>query len=172
MARTIPVRTYFLEQHAPPSFLSHFEVRQDVQAFRASHITPDYYKSLYQSVGEDIGWVDRLLMNTQELEALLADEHTIIFILYQQGKPIGFAELNAQKPTDIKIEYFGIEPNARGQGLGKYFLHWVLEAAWRFAPKRIWLHTCELDHPAALTNYLKAGFQLYDEKIVQQVVTD
>jgi hypothetical protein len=39
----------------------------------------------------------------------------------------------------------------------------VLEA-WRTAPSRVWLHTCSLDHPAALRNYQARGFEVYREE--------
>lgn len=54
-------------------------------------------------------------------------------------------------------------PEFIGQGLGKFFLRWAIERAWGYAPRRLWLHTCSLDHPAALPNYLKAGFAVFKE---------
>jgi len=36
-----------------------------------------------------------------------------------------------------------------------------LEEAWRMGPSRVWLHTCTLDHPAALPNYLARGMTIY-----------
>ena len=42
------------------------------------------------------------------------------------------------------------------------------ESEWSHQPRRIWVHTCDLDHPAALPNYLKAGFQIYDEVTIDQ----
>jgi hypothetical protein len=54
------------------------------------------------------------------------------------------------------------------QGLGKFFLQWAIDKAWGYGPRRLWLHTCSLDHPAALPNYLKAGFRIYEEKTVRE----
>ena len=48
-----------------------------------------------------------------------------------------------------------------GQGLGRYFIQWAVDKAWSYGPRRLWLHTCTLDHPRALPNYLKAGFAIY-----------
>jgi hypothetical protein len=48
---------------------------------------------------------------------------------------------------------------------GKYFLQWVIDLAWSYRPRRFWLHTCDLDHPAALPNYCKAGFEVYKEEM-------
>jgi catechol 2,3-dioxygenase-like lactoylglutathione lyase family enzyme len=56
-------------------------------------------------------------------------------------------------------------PEFIGQGLGSWFLRWTIEKAWSYQPKRFWLHTCTKDHPAALPNYLKAGFELYKEEV-------
>ena len=55
-------------------------------------------------------------------------------------------------------------PEFIGQGLGKWFLQWTIDKAWSYRPKRFWLHTCTLDHPAALSNYLKAGFTLFKQE--------
>ena len=33
------------------------------------------------------------------------------------------------------------------------------EAAWALGASRVWLHTCTLDHPGALANYLARGFR-------------
>jgi hypothetical protein len=52
--------------------------------------------------------------------------------------------------------------------LGKYFLQWTIDKAWSYGPTRFWLHTCMKDHPAALPNYLKAGFAIYKEEVKEQ----
>jgi GNAT superfamily N-acetyltransferase len=59
-------------------------------------------------------------------------------------------------------------PDFIGQGLGKYFLQWTIDKAWGYQPRRFWLHTCTLDHPAALPNYQKAGFAIYHEEKFQR----
>ena len=59
---------------------------------------------------------------------------------------------------EIELVQFGLVPEFIGQGLGKYFLNWTIDKAWSYDPRRFWLHTCTLDHKAALPNYLKAGF--------------
>ncbi len=48
-----------------------------------------------------------------------------------------------------------------GRGLGKHLLSCAVRDAWALAPSRVWLHTCTLDHPAALPNYEKRGFARY-----------
>jgi len=57
--------------------------------------------------------------------------------------------------------YFGLLPDAIGQGLGKHLLSCAVRDAWALGPARVWLHTCTLDHPAALPNYKKAASAPY-----------
>jgi len=48
-----------------------------------------------------------------------------------------------------------------GQGLGKHLLSCAVRDAWALRPTRVWLHTCTLDHPHALSNYEARGFVAY-----------
>jgi GNAT superfamily N-acetyltransferase len=64
----------------------------------------------------------------------------------------------------VEIVQFGLMREFIGQGLGKYFLQWAIDRAWAGNPERLWLHTCTLDHPAALPNYLKAGFTVFKQE--------
>jgi GNAT superfamily N-acetyltransferase len=74
------------------------------------------------------------------------------------GVPAGFAELDRRTKGEIELVQFGLLPEFIGQGLGRYFLRWAIDRAWGYQPRRFWLHTDTQDHPAALPNYLKAGF--------------
>src|ERR1051325_10841611 len=61
---------------------------------------------------------------------------------------------------------------ATNPGLGKWFLQWTIDKAWSYQPKRFWLHTCTLDHPAALPNYLKAGFAQFKKEPMRRELCD
>ena len=78
--------------------------------------------------------------------------------------PAGFAELDRRVAGEVELVQFGLLPEFIGQGLGKFFLQWAIDKSWGYGPRRLWLHTCSLDHPAALPNYLKAGFQICKEE--------
>ena len=79
-----------------------------------------------------------------------------------EGKQAGFAELDRRQVGEIELVQFGLVAEFIGRGLGKYFLQWVIDRAFSYGLQRFWLHTCTNDHPAALPNYLKAGFAVYD----------
>jgi GNAT superfamily N-acetyltransferase len=123
-------------------------------------------------VGAALHWVDRLVMPDEQLRSILADDRVAIFVLSAGGGAAGFAELDGRRPEEIELAYFGLLPDYTGQGLGKYFLNWALRTAWSYQPRRVWVHTCDLDHPAALPNYLKAGLRVYDECLVDQYVPE
>jgi len=84
------------------------------------------------------------------------------------GKPAGFAELDRRQPNEIELVQFGLMPDYIGRGLGKWFLQWTIDKAWSYQPKRFWLHTCTLDHAAALPNYLRAGFTIFKQEAIRR----
>jgi hypothetical protein len=61
----------------------------------------------------------------------------------------------------VEIAYFGIVAAEFGRGFGKHLLSCAVRDAWVLAPRRVWLHTCTLDHPNALPNYIARGFTPY-----------
>ena len=130
------------------------------------------YRSLYDAVGRDWNWVDRKLMSDEELGRIIHDDGVEVHVLYVDGTPAGYAELDRRIEGEIELAYFGLMPEFLGNGLGRYFLQWVTDHAWSYAPKRFWVHTCELDHQAALPLYRKVGFTVYDEETIDQVMPE
>ena len=61
----------------------------------------------------------------------------------------------------MEIAYFGLLPQFVGRGLGGALLTATIERAWQLKPRRVWVHTCTLDHPSALANYQARGFRIY-----------
>jgi GNAT superfamily N-acetyltransferase len=131
------------------------------------HIMPmgapdvNFYRFLYRSVGEHLRWRDRLIMSEAELEAALAKPGTTVNVMYVGGIPAGYVEL-ANNGTETELAYFGLRPAYHGLGLGKHLLSYGIEQAWMKNIQRLWVHTCNLDSPHALENYVKRGFEIYD----------
>src|SRR5207302_10488113 len=85
------------------------------------------------------------------------------WVMYRQGAPVGYFEL--RRDTDaVEIVYFGLLPEFVGRGLGKALLTVAVRRAFELGAARVWLHTCTLDHPAALPNYLARGFKEYHKE--------
>jgi GNAT superfamily N-acetyltransferase len=127
------------------------------------------YRQLYNGVGGDYGWTDRNRMNDESLRRIITDPAIEIHRLSVGQQTAGYCELDERQPDEVQLAYFGLMPKFIGRGLGKYFLDWTLQHAWSRGPRRVWVHTCTGDHPAALPNYLRAGFEVYREEPVERV---
>ncbi len=168
---TITTKTTYLQMFAPPATLVE-PPRNDVVIQRQVRPTLEDYRNLYRSVGTPWNWVDRLLMPDEALQSIVQAEHVEIFVLAVAGQTAGFAELDRRRPPEIELAYFGLLPEFTGQRLGTYLLNWALHAAWLHQPQRLWVHTCDLDSPAAIPTYLKAGFQIYEEQWLDQFIPE
>ncbi len=126
------------------------------------------YRRLYNAVGQDYHWLSRRKLSDAELAAVIQNPLNELHVLHVAGIPAGFAELDRRQPDEIELVQFGLTREFIGQGLGKWFLQWTIDKAWSYRPRRFWLHTCSLDHPAALPNYLQAGFVLYQEEAIRR----
>lgn len=126
--------------------------------FRADPPTISFYRYLYNTVGEPWLWIDRRRLSDEALAEIIHDRKIEIYVLYSGGSPAGYTELDFRDPDNVEIGYFGIMPEFIGKGLGAYLLDWTVDAAWARGTKRLWVHTCDWDHPRALGNYQRAGF--------------
>lgn len=163
----VEVTVYYLKMLAP----SHRSVTAPRDGLTVTHVpspTVPYYRSLYDAVGKDFYWLSRRKMTEEALAALLADPRNEMHVLHVDGTPAGFAELDRRQHDEIELVQFGLTRDFIGQGIGKWFLQWTIDKAWSYGPKRFWLHTCTLDHTAALPNYTKAGFVLYKEEKIRR----
>lgn len=158
------VRIFYLEMRAPsPRLVA--PPRAGLTIVRAIQPTVAYYWFLYDTVGKAYHWSSRRKLSDAELAAVIHDPGLEIHVLFVDGTPAGFAELDRRVAEEIELVQFGLMPEFIGQGLGRYFLQWTIEQAWSYQPRRLWLHTCTLDHPAAMPNYQKAGFVVYKEAL-------
>jgi len=163
----VNVTVYYLEMHAPsPRVIPPPRDGLNVQHVPAP--TVPYYRVLYNAVGKGYHWLSRRKMPDDALAALLGDPRNEVHILHVDNAPAGFAELDRRQGSEIELVQFGLMPAFIGQGLGKWFLQWTINKAWSYAPTRFWLHTCTLDHPNALPNYLKAGFRLFKQEAIRR----
>lgn len=161
---SMPVKTTFLQMLAPSRETAK-PPRDGLSIIHAKAPTVAYYRFLYGTVGKDWDWTSRKKLSDAGLAAILHDPRNEVHALLVDGVPAGFVELDRRVEAEIEISQFGLIPEFIGQGLGRYFLRWAVARAWSYSPRRLWLHTCTNDHPAALPNYLKAGFAIYKEEI-------
>ena len=133
---------------------------------RAVNPSTSFYRFLYDTVGGPWTWMERRLMDDQTLRAAIHAPGVEIYVLWVDGVPAGFGEVDRGiKPGEVELTYFGLMPDYIGVGLGWYFINAVIDIAWASKPERIWVHTCDLDHPRAIGNYQKAGFKVFGQTV-------
>ena len=170
MAPVAVVRTY-LEMDSPDRQTGRAPIPPGF-VVRQERCDPDLYRELYEGVGNDYHWRDRRSWSDEQLRAHLERPDIEIWVLRERGAPRGFFELLREEDGAVEIAYFGLMPLGIGQGLGRALLTSAIDAAWSSKPQRVWLHTCTLDHPAALANYLARGFQVtHSEKYTVDVAS-
>ncbi len=157
------VVTYYLEMTSPQllnekSKPDYFEIIEaEIKQFK-------FNKFLYQFVGEDWSWNDKLTLSDKKWKLYAENDNLRTWVAYYKGSIAGFYELEKQHGANVEIAYFGLAPNFIGIGLGGYLLTHAVRSAWDwFGTKRVWVHTCTLDHEGALNNYKARGFDVYRE---------
>ena len=163
----VDVTVYYLEM-LTPSRRSVPAPRDGVTVLHARTPSVSYYRFLYDAVGKDYHWVRCKRLSDVEVASVIQDARNELYVLQVDGSPAGFAELDRRQPAEIELVQFGLLPDFIGQGWGKWFLRWIIDKASGYWPKRFWLHTCTLDHPAALPMYKKAGFVQYKEAAIRR----
>jgi ribosomal protein S18 acetylase RimI-like enzyme len=132
---------------------------------RLLHITacpPSFYRDLYRGVGQNYNWFGRYHWTDAEIATHLRNPAVSFHVLYHDGATAGFAELERHPEDDsVELKYLGLLPQFTGRGLGDTLLAAALDRAFATRPARVWLHTCTLDHPAALPMYARHGFRVY-----------
>ena len=150
-----------LEMLEPPEGPAIPAPRDGLDIEQAVHPTVSFYRYLYDTIGEDWLWSDRRRLDDAALAAILHHPAVEVFVLWVHGVPAGYAELDGRVEGEVELAYLGLIPDFIGQKLGPYLLDWAIHTAWARDPRRLWVHTCTLDHHAALDFYQRSGFKPY-----------
>lgn len=145
----------------------------DLAIHRVFPAEPAFNARMYREVGADWNWIDRLEWSDGHWASYASDPCVSTLKATLDGEVVGFAELRmspcdpevdsidagAEDGVDVELVYFGLLPRFAGRGLGGWFLSEVCRIAWNVpGVRRVWLHTCSEDSPAAIPNYLARGF--------------
>lgn len=148
----------FLEMHAapaeppPPSALSLQPLTRDL----------DRYRRLFREVGAPWLWFSRLAMPDAKLAAIIEDPAVDLYaVIDPTGAEVGLLELDFRETGACELAFVGLVPGLAGQGHGRWLLAEAVRLAWRDGVSRVHVHTCTLDHPAAVAAYRRAGFSPY-----------
>lgn len=164
MKQTIEVRRTHLQMASPDQLNGGYVEGDEVRIERVENCPAHFFRYLYAEVGRNWNWYERLPWTDDELRARLALAGLSLYVMYVGGAPAGYVELLQCDDGSTEIAYFGVMPEFIGNGFGKHLLTFGVERAWQDGAKRVWLHTCTLDAPQAMPNYLKRGFVVFKEE--------
>jgi ribosomal protein S18 acetylase RimI-like enzyme len=124
-------------------------------------------KFFYKNVGKDHKWIDRLVWSDTQWIDYVSNKNLRTFIFKKKDDLAGFFELifNPEK-KEIEIAYFGLLEEYRNKKLGSYLLSQAIKKSFENNIKRVWLHTCSLDHKNALNNYIARGMKIFKTETV------
>ena len=126
-------------------------------------------KFFYKQVGKKYNWFDRLVWNDQNWINYISKTYVSTYVLKYSKDLVGFSELILdQKKNEIEIAYLGILEEYFGKKLGGFLLSELIKKSFSFNIKRVWVHTCSLDHKYALKNYLSRGMKIFKSEIVKK----
>jgi len=120
---------------------------------------PEHYRELFRLVGAPWLWFSRLIMDDAHLASIIQHPKVELYaVVDESDNEVGILELDFREPHECELAFIGLIPQLSGIGHGRWLLSEALQRAWRDEVRRVHVHTCSLDHPAALGAYRRAGF--------------
>jgi GNAT superfamily N-acetyltransferase len=166
------VTTTYLEMTSQDQLKVSKFLPEGVEIIRSQIPNAAFSHFLFVSVGLPWQWYSRLSWQPDDWQHYLESPDVETWVGYLRGTPFGYFELQRQSGGDVEIKFFGIQSAFIGQGLGGYLLSETIRQAWQMGATRVWLHTCTMDHPMAMSNYMKRGFTPYREVTEQEEFPD
>jgi len=124
-------------------------------------------KFFYKQIGQNHHWFDRLVWDDKKWINYVSNPNVFTFVLKNNENIAGFFELIYHKnKLEIEIAYFGLLKDFMAKKLGGYMLTEAIKISFSYKVKRVWVHTCSLDHKNALNNYLARGMKIYNIETV------
>ena len=124
-------------------------------------------KFFYKNIGKNHHWVDRLIWTEKQWIEYVSDQKVKTYILKNDDELAGYFELIYHKDNnEVEIAYLGLLEEYHNQKLGSYLLSSAIKSSFINKPKRVWVHTCSLDHKNALTNYIARGMKIFKKETI------
>jgi ribosomal protein S18 acetylase RimI-like enzyme len=146
------------------------EIKKSGDNYSLNQVIPNDFqlnKFFYKQIGKNYQWVDRLIWTDKNWIEYVSSPNLFTFVLKNNDDIAGFFELMYHKDKlETEIAYFGLLKEYFGKKLGGYMLSEVIKKSFSYNVKRVWAHTCSLDHKNALKNYLSRGMKIYNTETV------
>ncbi len=124
-------------------------------------------KFFYKEIGKKHHWVDRLVWSEKQWVEYVSNKKVKTYVLKNEKNFAGYFELilHSEK-NEVEIAYLGLLEEYQNKKLGSYLLSVAIKNSFFNNPKRVWVHTCSLDHKNALSNYIKRGMKIFKKEVI------
>ena len=122
-------------------------------------------KFFYKNVGKNHHWVDRLVWTEKQWVDYVSDKKVKTYVLKNKDDLVGYFELILHQ-NEIEIAYLGLLEEYHNKKLVSYLLSSAIKKSFLVNPKRVWVHTCSLDHKNALNNYISRGMKIFKKETI------
>ena len=161
------VKRSYLEINSPQDLK---EVSKPLEDYSLNLLDPINFqlnKFFYKNIGKKHKWIDRLVWTETQWINYVSDKNIRTFIFKNKEDLAGFFELIFHpEKREIEIAYFGLLEEYQNKKLGSYLLSEAIKRSFEYSVRRVWLHTCSLDHKNALSNYIARGMKIFKTEIV------
>ena len=160
----IPVQRNFLELKDLKNLKTNLTNKNK---YLVKKIKPDFQlnKFFYKQVGKKHRWIDRLSWSDEKWVNYISNQNLETYVISEKNDLAGFFELLYNPELkETEISYFGLLEEYIGKGIGGYALSIAIKKSFEKQIKRVWLHTCTLDHPNALKNYIARGMTVFKKE--------
>ena len=124
-------------------------------------------KFFYKNVGKKHNWVDRLIWTEKQWYQYISNKKVKTYVLKKSDDLVGYFELIIHSDkNEVEIAYLGLLEEYQNQKLGSYLLSSAIKNSFLNNPKRVWVHTCSLDHKNALKNYISRGMKIFKKETI------
>ena len=124
-------------------------------------------KFFYKQIGSNHKWNERWVWDDKKWINYVSNPNVFTFVLKDSEDIAGFFELIYHKDKfEVEIAYFGLLTDYMDKKLGGYMLTEAIKLSFSYEVKRVWVHTCSLDHKNALNNYLARGMKIYNTETI------
>ena len=124
-------------------------------------------KFFYKSIGKKHHWVDRLVWTEKQWIDYVSNKNVKTYVLKNSNDLAGYFELNLHpEKKEVEIAYLGLLEEYQNKKLGSYLLSNAIKNSFLNKPKRVWVHTCSLDHKNALNNYIARGMKIFKTETI------
>ena len=167
----LKVQRFFLElkksQKPKKSFIIPINVKISLETEKDININ----KFFYRQVGKNHFWRDRLLWSDNEWKKYINNMNLETGIMKINENMVGFYEQEFHEDkNEMELIQMGILKEYQGKKLGSYLLKHIIQNAFSRDVKRLWVHTCSLDHKYALNNYLSKGLKIFKEEEIDFIL--